>query len=320
MVLCRLDSVVAKVLLATLVAALLVGITSRRVRASSTTELVPAYFYPSGAGLAAWNQLARDAGSISIEAILNPAGGPGTTRDPKYVAVVNNLRRAGGSVFGYVSTQYGNRDITAVIKEIQQYILFYNVNGMFIDEMASSQENRSYYEKIYQFIKAMDSDFKVIGNPGMPYTLESYLVAADTLVIFEGTDTAYADFKPLAIAPWVANYPRSRFSNIVYGVGSATDMRRALAKAGQTHSGSVHITDGELPNPYRALPTYWSRQVAAIQAQYPSASPEGAAIPMGAIRRRGDLDIKPGPARPMTPPSVLTGQLDMPLHETRPTE
>jgi len=280
MVLCRLDSVVAKVLLATLVAALLVGITSRRVRASSTTELVPAYFYPSGAGLAAWNQLARDAGSISIEAILNPAGGPGTTRDPKYVAVVNNLRRAGGSVFGYVSTQYGNRDITAVIKEIQQYILFYNVNGMFIDEMASSQENRSYYEKIYQFIKAMDSDFKVIGNPGMPYTLESYLVAADTLVIFEGTDTAYADFKPLAIAPWVANYPPDRFANIVYAVRSDANLHRALGKARQSNAGSIFITDGGLPNPYGGLPLYWAREVAAIRTPDLTASPRGKTIPM----------------------------------------
>ena len=84
----------------------------------TATELVPAYFYPSGAGLDAWNQLARDAGSINVEAILNPASGPGTTRDPNYVAVVNNLRTSGGSVFGYVSTEYGNRDMTAVISEI----------------------------------------------------------------------------------------------------------------------------------------------------------------------------------------------------------
>jgi hypothetical protein len=267
MVLHRLASVVAKVLLATLVAALLVGITSRKVvPPRSTTELVPAYFYPSGAGLAAWNQLTLDAGSIRIEAILNPASGPGTTRDPNYVVVVNNLRKAGGSVFGYVSTEYGNRDITIVIKDIKQYILFYNINGLFIDEMAVDQENRSYYEKIYQFIKAMDSDFKVIGNPGMPYTLEGYLVAADTLVIFEGTDTAYADFQPLAIAPWVANYPPDRFANIVYGVRSDTNLHRALGKARQSNAGSIFITDGGLPNPYAGLPFYWAREVAAIRA------------------------------------------------------
>jgi len=316
----RFGGILAHALLALLVAGVLVVVTCWPQRAGSTTSLVPAYFYPAGAGLSAWKQLAAAAGSINVEAVLNPASGPGTTQDPNYVAVVNQLRTAGGGVFGYVSTQYGNRDLASVMQDILTYNRLYNTNGFFIDEMANSQDKVPYYETIYRFIKQLKSDFKVVGNPGTPYTLESYLGAADTLVIFEGSGAAYADYKPLVTAPWVANYPRSRFSNIVYGVGSATDMRRALAKAGQTHSGSVHITDGELPNPYRALPTYWSRQVAAIQAQYPSASPEGAAIPMGAIRRRGDLDIKPGPARPMTPPSVLTGQLDMPLHETRPTE
>jgi hypothetical protein len=278
MILRHLSSVVAKlllatVLLATLVAALLAAITSRRVRAGSRTELVPAYFYPSGAGLAAWNQLARDAGSIRIEAVLNPASGPGTVRDPNYVAVVNQLRSAGGSVFGYVSTEYGNRDITTVIKEIKRYILFYNINGLFIDEMAGDQTHCSYYEEIYKVIKAMDSDFKVVGNPGMPYTLESYLVAADTLVIFEGTDAAYADFQPFAVAPWVANYPPNRFANIVYAVRSDANLHRALGKARQSNAGSIFITDGGLPNPYAGLPLYWAREVAAIR------EPDLAALP-----------------------------------------
>ena len=114
-------------MVASLVAALLVVSTSWRARSGSATLLVPAYFYPSGAGLDDWNRLARDAGSINIEAILNPASGPGTTQDPNYVAVVNKLRTAGGRVFGYVSTQYGDRDMTDVKNDIDKYILFYNI-------------------------------------------------------------------------------------------------------------------------------------------------------------------------------------------------
>ena len=68
--------------------------------------------------------------------------------------------------------------------------------------------------------RALHSDFKVIGNPGTPYTLESYLRAADTLVIFEGSECPYADFRPLVTAPWVANYPPDRFANIVYAARS----------------------------------------------------------------------------------------------------
>ncbi len=261
----RIYGVVARVLLASFVAALLVAITSRRVRTGLTTELVPAYFYPDGDGLAAWNQLIIDAESINIEVILNPASGPGTAQDPNYVAVVNNLRSAGGGVFGYVSTQYGNRDITAVIEDINTYVKFYKINGIFVDEMANTLEKVPYYEELYHSIKKLDSDFKVVGNPGMPYTVESYLRAADTLVIFEGTAAAYAHFQPFITAPWVANHPPNRFANIVYALKSTTELHRAFVAARRTNAGSVFVTDGGLPNPYAGLPHYWVQQVAALR-------------------------------------------------------
>ena len=109
----------SKVLLASLAAALLVVIMCWRPRSGSAIALVPAYFYPSGTGIDCWNRLARDAGSVNIEVILNPASGPGTTQDPNYVAVVDKLRTAGGRVFGYVATGYGNRDMSLVNNDIR---------------------------------------------------------------------------------------------------------------------------------------------------------------------------------------------------------
>ena len=269
----RFGMMATKVLLSSLVAAILIVSASWRARSASATALIPAYFYPSGAGLDAWNRLARDAGSINIEAILNPASGPGTTQDVNYVGVVNKLLGAGGHVFGYVSTRYGDRDITAVKNDIDQYLLFYNISGIFVDEMANSQARLPYYATLYQYIKGLHSDFKVIGNPGMPYILEGYLGAADTLVIFEGSLTLYGNFKPMVIAPWVANYPRERFANIVYAATSATDLMQVLDDAGLARAGSVYVTDGGLPNPYRGLPVYWGREVAAIRARDPTLAP-----------------------------------------------
>jgi Spherulation-specific family 4 len=260
----RFGKVGNKVLFPLFVATLLVVIMSWRERSGSAIVLVPIYFYPSGTGLDGWNRLTSDAGSINIEAILNPASGPGTTQDRKYVDAVNKLRAAGGRVLGYVATDYGNRDVNSVTKEVDQYRAFYNVDGIFIDEMANTQERLPYYESIYKYIKCIAADFKVIGNPGMPYTVEGYLGTADTLVIFEGSSALYSDYRPLATAPWVANYPRERFANIVYGATSVSDLIRVLDKAGQTRAGSVFITDGRLPNPYRGLPAYWAQEVAAI--------------------------------------------------------
>ncbi len=72
--------------------------------------LVPAYFYPSGPGLADWTRLVEAARSIPLEVILNPASGPGKTRDRNYVAVVARLRRSGrGSWPTLTATMAGGR-------------------------------------------------------------------------------------------------------------------------------------------------------------------------------------------------------------------
>ena len=84
-----------------------------------------------------------------------------------------------------------------------------------------------------------------------------------------------ADFRPVVIAPWVANYPRERFANIVYAATSATELDTGARPAGKTRAGSVFITDGGLPNPYQGLPAYWAHEVAAIRARdLTVASPE----------------------------------------------
>jgi hypothetical protein len=138
--------------------------------------------------------------------------------------------------------------------------------------MANNQEKVLYYEQIYQHIKSVNYELKVIGNPGTSYTLEDYLRTAEKLVIFEGSIANYADFKPLVTAPWVANYPSERFANIVYAAASNADRSRALDKAARSHAGSVYITHGSLPNPYDGLPHYWVEEVAAIRARDLSAS------------------------------------------------
>jgi hypothetical protein len=198
--------------------------------------------------------------------ILNPGSGPGKARDPNYVAAVDRVRAAGGRVLGYVHSSYAKRPRAAVEQDIRAYLQFYGVDGFFIDEMANTPQPLGYYASIYQSIKQLDSRFKVVGNPGTPYTLAAYLNAVDTLVIFEGPAAAYADYQPMGPAPWVADYPRSRFANLVYAVNDAASMQQALTAARQTNAGSVFITDDKLPNPYRGLPRYWTEELAAVAA------------------------------------------------------
>src|SRR5690242_21611817 len=81
----------------------------RPAHAGETILLVPAYFYPSGERLDDWNRLAEAARSVPLEVIINPANGPGTRRDRRYVAVVDALHRSGARILAYVDSNYGRR-------------------------------------------------------------------------------------------------------------------------------------------------------------------------------------------------------------------
>ena len=76
--------------------------------------LVPAYFYPAGPGLKAWQHLIEAASKIKIVAIANPNSGPGDQRNGDYYLVLQAASDKGIRVVGYVSTDYGNRRLPEV--------------------------------------------------------------------------------------------------------------------------------------------------------------------------------------------------------------
>jgi hypothetical protein len=241
------------------------------------TALVPAYFYPTWWAGSPWDDLNRAAAVIPIEAIMNPASGPGMAFNPDYAKAVHDLRAAGGKVIGYVSTRYGERPLADVVGDINAYLAWYQVDGIFLDEMGNQLGALDYLE-VYGHIKDVSRDLHVVGNPGMPFLpVEAYLQAADTLVLFEGplinadpfgaSFAAYPTGGPYAGLPlWFGRYPRRRVANLVYGVPSAGEMRRALVKALRYNAGYVYLTNDVLSNPWDALPTYWADEVRAIAA------------------------------------------------------
>jgi hypothetical protein len=151
--------------------------------------------------LKAWQKLAQDARTITVEVILNPASGPGAKRDPTYVNVVSDFRKAGGKVLGYISTQYARRDISLIERDLRTYLAFYEVDGVFLDEMSGSKDALPYYEKIHRLIKELKPSFRIVGNPGQPSVDEQYMRTVDCLVIFEGSAREYARFNPHVSAP-----------------------------------------------------------------------------------------------------------------------
>jgi hypothetical protein len=254
-----------------------------RAEAGLVTALVPAYFYPAPGG-SPWDQLDAAAGTIPIEAIMNPASGPGASVNPDYTRAVGSLQAAGGKVIGYVPTTFGSRPIALVESDIGFYVSNYHVNGIFLDQMGAGPGAHAYYGQIYSYIKGLSPGLHVVANPGIPFPpVDGFVDVADTLTVFEGplrnadpsgaSFEAFPDAGPYQGLPlWFRNVPGGKIDNIVFDVPTVADMFAALDKAISNNAGYVYLTNDTLPNPYDTLPPFWDQEVAAIRANNTSAT------------------------------------------------
>ena len=224
--------------------------------------VVPAYFYPSlGSD---WDDLAIAAEKVSITAILNPNSGPGIRSDANYVRAIDKLRGSGGRVIGYVPTGYGNREIDDVVADINAYHDFYQIDGIFVDEVnnVGAQGVLTYYRTVYDHVKSLDSSWEIMGNPGTN-TAEAFLAlpAFDRLVISEEFASLYADFQA---SDWVAHRESSSFVHLIHSESDTTSMAAHLEYAVSQNAGGIYITDDSLPNPWDRLPSYWQNEVQIV--------------------------------------------------------
>jgi hypothetical protein len=200
---------------------------------------------------------------------MNPNSGPSNAVNSDYTAAVNSFRSAGGKVIGYVSTQHGARDANAVLADVNSYKSFYNIDGIFLDEMHNIPDTLSYYQSLRSGISSINASYTVFGNAGTS-TLEAYTSTADVLVTFEN-QTGYNSYIPDA---WTANYSANRFAHLLYNVGTVADMQTNLALAASRNVGYIYITNDNNfnnlgvkdNNPWDTLPSYWKAEVAAVSA------------------------------------------------------
>jgi hypothetical protein len=194
-------------------------------------------------------------------AIMNPDNGPGRHIQADYVAAVAGVHAAGGEVLGYVHTSYARRSLDQLETEVNHYRRWYHVDGVFVDEVTSdgSRRHLRYYGQLDNYIHRHLPGSVVVDNPG-DNAAEAYTGVADELVLFED-GSGYDTYAP---PPWQPLFPSSRFANIAYNVPSVATMQSDVMLAVSRQTGWVYVTDGHLPNPYGALPTYWADLVAAV--------------------------------------------------------
>lgn len=252
-----------------------------RPAAAPLELLVPAYFYPSGAGASAWNALTAGTAAtpgVRVTAILNPSNGVFTQADAAIVNAATAFTAAGGQLLGYVYTRYGTgeRSLAALKANIDNYLNRYGrglVSGIFLDEMAATADRVAFYQELYAYIKAKDPSLRVVGNPGT-VPVAGYAGVADALAVFEGKASTFASYDPRTPArEWVYTQPNGSLAALVHNAATCSAMQGALqsAASARTHTGLFYATDREyepatgVGNPWAGLPSYWTALLQSVE-------------------------------------------------------
>jgi hypothetical protein len=210
--------------------------------------VVPAYFHPAQ-HLEQWEELASQAPQVKM-VVLNLANGPGPGPNHDFDRVLELLRSAGITVAGYVDTNYGRRAERLALTDIDKYMSWFDVSGVFFDRVAGTAEFLGYYVKLAGRSRELGVD-TVVFNHGA-YPLEAYAEHADLLGTFEGPWEAYLQ---LPIPRWTRSRPAEMFYHVVYSV-PAEHAADAFLLAVRRRAGCVYITDQGGNNPYNRLPAW----------------------------------------------------------------
>jgi hypothetical protein len=219
---------------------------------------IPAYFAPGPL----WTQLDAAAGPVGM-AIVNPDSGPGSACSPAYAAQISRSRAQGIAVIGYVDTEYAARPLADVRRDIDRYLAWYGVDGIFLDQVGATRTCLPYYAAASAAIKAGDAAALAVLNPGATVP-ESFMAVAEIIVTFEDTYDAYT--RGYRAARWMRRYPPERFWHLIHGVPTAEALRRTLSLSRRRRAGWLYATPATLPNPWSTLPpgAYWDEELAAI--------------------------------------------------------
>lgn len=217
----------------------------------------PAYFDPGPY----WTTLENSTPQLAI-AVANVDNGPGTSPDASYVTTLNTFKRAGGIVLGYVYTSQGTRSSSAVQKDINNWVSFYTVSGVFFDEAPDTCLHQSYYQDLYNYVHNNINNATVIINPGtqVPQCLSG---TADIICNFESSYNDYIN--NYENSTWSA--PATKFYHIVYAVPSANDLSNLATLSIARNAAWIFYTTDTLPNPYDTLPasSFWNTELGLVE-------------------------------------------------------
>jgi hypothetical protein len=228
--------------------------------------IVPAYFYPSGPGMKAWQRLMDAALKVPIVVIANPSSGPGDLQDPEYASVIDVASDKGVRVIGYVNTEYGKRPSTDAKNEIDRWIHFYpSIAGFFFDQQSVDAHDVSYYLELrdYARSKIKGKEAFVVTNPGTTCDEEYFAKAVSDVTCLFASFKGFDEFNPPVL---LKRYSPSRFAALPYQIPDSKAMRQVLKDAVSKRIGYLYVSDAPSGNnPWGKLPTYWDDEIEAVR-------------------------------------------------------
>jgi hypothetical protein len=221
--------------------------------------VVPLYYAPDSS----WTTVAQTAKAnpnVPIIAVINPSNGPGSASDPTYLAGVQSLQSSGVTVLGFVATSYGASPTDNVETQIRHYHYWYNVNGIFFNQVSNTTGSESYYTTLNSYVKSHGMTF-TMGDAGTSVP-PSYFGILDNLILYE--DSGYPSLSSITHS----GYPESDFGLVAYGVPyDGTFVSNAASLAGY-----MYIDDLSGASRYSTLSSLFVQTVDTLSTIDPAAS------------------------------------------------
>jgi hypothetical protein len=224
--------------------------------------LVPAYIFPAGDGRKEWDRLIEAAAKVKVVVIANPNSGPGAEANADYYAIFSEASRAGVTLVGYVSIDFGKRAQADIEKDIQTWLELYpQIRGFFFDQQPPDAKHVERFLKLRDLAKRKLPDALLITNPGIVCD-EAYLAkgVSDVTCVFSN----FMGFDRFELPESFRSYDPSRFAAMPHDIPDVKTMRTLVQEAIIKRIGYIYVSDAKQPNPWSRLPSYWKEEVDVV--------------------------------------------------------
>src|SRR5207245_9290017 len=162
----------------------------------------------------------------------------------------NKLKAVENTEIRNVSTEYArdpNKSISISEEKIDAYKNWYNLDGIFFDEMSNNAADAPYYSTVSNYAKNVDGMKMTVCNPGTSIP-QSDVGVCDTFEIYESA--GLASISTLQSRTFYPNYDKSNFFMLAHTTSSIvqTDVTDRMP-----YVGYEYITNDVEPNHYDTL-------------------------------------------------------------------